>query len=157
MTETRRPPIVSVSLLFIANAYTSATLPGSLLLAQGSAGSADPACMTVSASSACVAAAPSSVNREFEKLATNWENETAMMSLVSQQLNHPDYLRIIKMGRPVVPLILERLPQRPHAWLTALEILTDENPAAGAESVQDAVARWTRWGKEHAVAQPSFS
>jgi hypothetical protein len=61
------------------------------------------------------------------------------------------YQRIIGMGLPVVPLILEELRREPDQWFWALEAITDENPvpAEDAGNVRAMADAWIEWGRQH--------
>ena len=56
--------------------------------------------------------------------------------------------RIIGMGMPVVPLILEDLRRRPNHWFWALEAITEQNPVPPEElgKVQQMADAWIEWG-----------
>ncbi len=41
---------------------------------------------------------------------------------------HPSYLRIVGLGRSVIPLILRELRDRPTYWFAALQALADDGP-----------------------------
>lgn len=60
------------------------------------------------------------------------------------------YQRIIGMGWPVVPLILEELQREPDQWFWALESITEENPVPPEASgqVRLMVQAWIEWGMQ---------
>jgi hypothetical protein len=61
---------------------------------------------------------------------------------------HPDRAAIKALGQEAVPVILAELSARPDVrWLGLLTELTGADPAQGAQSVADAVARWQRWAR----------
>jgi hypothetical protein len=66
------------------------------------------------------------------------------------------YQRIIGMGWPVVPLILEELRREPDQWFWALEAITEENPvpAADAGNVRRMAQAWIDWGVSQGLLQP---
>ena len=45
----------------------------------------------------------------FLELADQWENETVLLSRTDMAIKHPAYPKIIDMGEPAVPLILQRM------------------------------------------------
>jgi hypothetical protein len=59
------------------------------------------------------------------------------------------YQRIIGMGMPVVPLLLEELEREPDQWFWALESITEENPVppAAAGRIREMAAAWIEWGR----------
>jgi hypothetical protein len=63
----------------------------------------------------------------------------------------PPYQRIIGMGLPAVPLILEELRREPNQWFWALEAITEGNPVpmAVAGKVREMADAWIEWGKRH--------
>ena len=88
---------------------------------------------------------------EFNTLAEEWRAETRMLSLVTQKSMHPAYQKIISMGRPVVPLILRDLEQKPDHWFWALRAITGDNPVESQQRSQMKLMAqaWIQWGKEN--------
>jgi hypothetical protein len=88
---------------------------------------------------------------EFNTLAEEWRAETRMLSLVTQKSMHPAYQRIIGMGRPVVPLILRDLEQKPDHWFWALRAITGDNPVKSEQRgrMKLMAQAWIQWGKEN--------
>jgi hypothetical protein len=91
------------------------------------------------------------LRRTFDELADTWEAETAFVSVVMKKVLHPSYQRIIGLGPAAVPLILERLEQRPQHWFWALEAITGDDPADGADSTLSATDAWLDWGRERGL------
>ncbi len=85
----------------------------------------------------------------FERLADQWESESAFESMVPQKVLHPAYQRIIGMGQPAIPLVLKRLRDKPAQWFWALTAMTGSDPASGEDTVEGAREAWLRWGREH--------
>ena len=85
----------------------------------------------------------------FEKYVKKWKKETSHISQVSQRLQHPDYKRILNLGRHIVPSILKDLEKDPDHWFHALLYLTGENPIPSdfSGTVTDAAQIWIDWGK----------
>ena len=94
-------------------------------------------------------ASQAALEREFNQRAERWETESAIYSSPGAKLLHKDYMAIIKMGEPVVPMILKRMQTSHSDWLWALEhIVENENPASGMEDFDCAAQAWLEWGKK---------
>ena len=95
-------------------------------------------------------ARPQADGRErFRRLAAEWKTEARYLSNSAQMAMLKPYQRIIGMGLPVVPLILEELEREPDQWFWALESITDENPVPpdAAGHVSSMTRAWVEWGK----------
>jgi hypothetical protein len=90
------------------------------------------------------------IEREFRALADQWHEETGLFSSVPQIAMHPAYQRIIGMGRPAIPLILEEMRRQPGQWFWALRAITGELPVPDDHRgrVQLMVQDWLEWGKQ---------
>lgn len=64
----------------------------------------------------------------FLRLVADWKDQSRYLSNSAQMAMLRPYQRIIGMGLPVVPLILEELQREPDQWFWALEAITEENP-----------------------------
>jgi hypothetical protein len=84
---------------------------------------------------------------EFTVLADQWRRDTRHLSLVSKKITHPTYFRIIGMGKPVAPLLLEALRDRPAHWFAALRAVTNADPAGPEANPSEARQAWLEWGK----------
>jgi hypothetical protein len=89
----------------------------------------------------------------FERLAAEWKEQARYLSSTTRMAMLQPYQRIIGMGMPVVPLILEELRREPHHWFWALEAITEENPVPTAalgktKAMADA---WIKWGIENGL------
>lgn len=95
------------------------------------------------------------LKKEFEKHAKKWIRDTQFVSSLTDKYLHPSYARIMGMGRPAVPLILERLQRRPSDWFYALRAMTGENPvkSADAGNVEKMSQAWLDWGREKGLCQ----
>jgi hypothetical protein len=65
---------------------------------------------------------------------------------------HPAYQRIIGLGQPAVPLLIEELRTRPDHWFWALSCIVGIDPAQGATTVESAAERWINWAAEAGYA-----
>ena len=94
---------------------------------------------------------PTAVDRAaFERLADEWEFETALLSSSDQAADHPAHHAIIDMGEPVVPLILARMQSQGGHWFHALQAITGANPVKPSErgNIPAMTAAWLKWGQE---------
>jgi hypothetical protein len=90
---------------------------------------------------------PVSIEGEFAFHAFKWTRDTKHYSSVGKMVLHPSYLRIIGMGRQVLPLLLKELEARSNHWLIALNAITGEDPATPESTFQEAVDTWLSWGR----------
>jgi hypothetical protein len=90
------------------------------------------------------------VEIQFERLAREWKSETFFQSSTSMKMMHPAYQRIIGLGWPVVPSLLNALRQRPDFWFEALHAITGAQPVT-YEHAGDVAAMtndWLLWGQQ---------
>lgn len=85
----------------------------------------------------------------FQRLAAEWKDRSRYLSNPAQMAMLEPYQRIIGMGPPVVPLILEELRREPDHWFWALEAITEENPVPpeAAGKVRLMARAWVEWGE----------
>ena len=90
------------------------------------------------------------LRERFQRLAAEWKAQSRYLSNTAQMAMLKPYQRIIGMGMPVVPLILEELQREPDQWFWALEAITEQNPASGevAGNVREMSQAWLDWGKQ---------
>jgi hypothetical protein len=94
------------------------------------------------------------VARTFLQLVDRWRAETRFSSSSREIVFHPAYQRIIGLGPEVVPLILQRLKQRPEHWFWALTALTgasDVVPPNERGDLAAMTARWLAWGRQRGL------
>ncbi len=82
--------------------------------------------------------------------AREWKDRSRFLSNTAQMAMLAPYQRIIGMGEPAVPLILEELQREPDQWYWALEMITEENPVppGAAGDVRRMAQAWIEWGKQ---------
>jgi hypothetical protein len=85
----------------------------------------------------------------FRLLARQWRNETAILSSPTRITAHPAYRAIIGLGSSIVPLILREIQYDPYEWLWTLREITGQDPAKGLRDIDQAVAAWLAWGRNH--------
>jgi hypothetical protein len=90
----------------------------------------------------------------FQRLALQWKDQSRYLSNTAQMAMLPAYQRIIGMGWPAVPLILEELEREPDQWFWALEAITEANPVPeeARGKVRETATAWIDWGREHGFA-----
>ena len=91
-----------------------------------------------------------SVEERFRRLATEWKEQSRYLSNTAQMAMLKPYQRIIGLGLPVVPLILEELNREPNQWFWALEAITEQNPVPpeAVGKVRLMAQAWIEWGKQ---------
>jgi hypothetical protein len=87
------------------------------------------------------------LEQRFNELASKWQRETCGLSSITKKITNINYLKIIAMGKAVVPLILRSLEKQPDHWFVALKALTDQDPTSPNDSFAQAVEAWLNWGK----------
>src|SRR6478609_1602117 len=86
----------------------------------------------------------------FRQLAAEWKEQSRYLSNTAQMAMLKPYQRIIGMGLPAVPLILEELQREPDQWFWALESITGQDPvpSEAAGRVRSMAQAWIEWGKQ---------
>jgi hypothetical protein len=92
----------------------------------------------------------------FDKLADDWQAETAMMSSPIGRVSHRAYQQIVGMGPTAVPLIMERWRTYDDDWGWALAAIVGEDAAAGTITYGDMKAKWLEWYEQSAYETCSF-
>lgn len=90
------------------------------------------------------------LRRQFESLSAQWKEESRYLSSTTEIATNPAYQRIIGMGMPVVPLILEDLRKQPYHWFWALNAITGEDPVPKSirGRIREMADAWISWGVE---------
>lgn len=95
-----------------------------------------------------------SLRGQFSKLVSEWRAETAGLSSPRAIAGHHAYQRIIAMGAPVIPFILQDMKDNGGWWYPALRTLTGVNPvpesAKGSPPLNDEA--WLQWGRDNGYA-----
>jgi hypothetical protein len=91
------------------------------------------------------------VHTEFAALADEWRTAVEFEPSLEKVVMHSAYQRIIGMGGVVVPLILAELEREPDYWFWSLAAITRDDPADGAETVEEAAAQWLSWGRDRGI------
>lgn len=85
---------------------------------------------------------------QFHRILMQWRIETAVKSRVEERIASPAFAKIVKIGWPVVPLILSELRTRPDFLFLALHHITNENPLSEEDRghPRRMVNAWLAWG-----------
>ena len=97
----------------------------------------------------------SDIERQFNQLASQWEAETGMLSVLSQKVLHPAYQQIIGMGEKAIPLLLKELEREPNHWFWALRSITGANPVKPENRgrIKCMAQDWLEWGRDRGYCQ----
>ena len=84
----------------------------------------------------------------FERLADEWERDRPRGVDIAQMTRHTAYQRIIAMGDPAVPWLLQRLATKPDHWFVALSAITGARPVPPEirGRIKGMVQAWLDWG-----------
>src|SRR6266481_5653717 len=85
----------------------------------------------------------------FRAAVEEWRRQSEHLSSITKMIALPSYRRIIDMGKPVIPLLLRELKERPHFWFAALREITGENDIGKGAEFKDAMDAWLTWGRSH--------
>ena len=87
----------------------------------------------------------------FEALADQWEEETVLLSNSERKNAHPALQEIIRMGPPMVPLILERMRSQGGHWFAALQQITGARPVPPESRgrIKEMTKVWLDWGERN--------
>jgi hypothetical protein len=91
------------------------------------------------------------LEERFNQLVAKWHAETAYLSDSRKMHAHPAYQEIIRLGQPVVPLILRALEREPDHFHHALHAITGAQPVPRehAGNIAEIAEDWVRWGREN--------
>ena len=95
--------------------------------------------------------AATTLDREtFDRLADDWEHTRPRGADIEQMTNHPAYQRIIAMGEPAVPWLLQRLVEKPDHWFVALNAITGARPVPPESRgrIKEMTQAWLTWGRQ---------
>jgi hypothetical protein len=82
----------------------------------------------------------------FQAYVEQWRADTLALSSTRQITSHPNYKKIIELGRKVLPLVLQELQDRPTYWFAALEELAPEGPRGPFGNFNERRQAWLTWG-----------
>lgn len=89
------------------------------------------------------------IEQKFYLLKTSWRKETEFLSSINEIAMHPNYQKIIGMGTPVIPLILNEMRNEPGHWFWALKAISSEDPVPSdlKGKIKEMTIKWLQWGK----------
>ncbi len=89
--------------------------------------------------------------REFDRLAAAWLEDTQVTSSLTRMVKHPAYQQIIAMGERAIPPILRDLDQDPKHWGPALHAITGVRPvpAEDAGKLKAVAKAWLQWARDN--------
>lgn len=89
------------------------------------------------------------IEAKFRKLVDQWRAESEHLSSAKSAMALDSYRQIVKMGQPVVRLILLELKERPHFWFGALREITGAKELGKNFKFKEAIAAWLKWGYDN--------
>lgn len=89
----------------------------------------------------------------FKAFAEEWHRETAGHSSMTMRQRHPAYRKIVDLGWPIVPMLLQALRGMPDLWFPLLREITKENPVKPDDrgDYQKMSDAWLVWGRERGL------
>ncbi len=95
--------------------------------------------------------ATTDIEADFQRLATEWKQETAHLSSPEMIAAHRAYQEIIGMGKNAIPFILRDLEDSPSQWFWALRSIVGESPVRPEDrgDVDAMAAAWLEWGRRN--------
>jgi hypothetical protein len=92
-----------------------------------------------------------SLEVRFYELAAKWNEEIGAESSLTKITGNINYLRIISLGKPVVPLILKQLQHESAPWFLALSAITGELNIGKehAGNFGKMAEAWLQWGSQN--------
>ena len=99
---------------------------------------------------------PPFLRRRFNELVQQWTDDTMVSSSSHDIYMHSAYQRVIGLGRPVLPFVIEEMLLGELHWSWALSAITGENPAPNSGSPRAATEAWIQWAKEQGLVAETF-
>ena len=87
----------------------------------------------------------------LDRLADEWERDRPRGADIEQMTRHSAYQRIIAVGEPAVPWLLQRLATKPGHWFVALNTITGARPVPPESRgrIKEMIQAWLDWGLQH--------
>jgi len=89
---------------------------------------------------------------KFNNLYKAWQSNTLLQSSISKIVDDVNFKRLVDMGQPAIPLIIEEIDKNPSTLVWALNIITGTSFSTSQRiTIKDACKRWVRWWKEEST------
>jgi len=90
----------------------------------------------------------------FERLVTEWRQETRFLSSITEMAISPPYQKIIGLGPAVLPFLFQQLRERPDHWFWALKAITREDPVPEESrgNLSQMTEAWLHWAQSQGYA-----
>jgi hypothetical protein len=87
----------------------------------------------------------------FFELSNEVIEDNLLTSSPNKLSSHPSYLKLLSMGKPVLPFLLFSLDYYPTFWFPALRLITDVNPVREENigNIPKMVEDWKIWAIEN--------
>jgi hypothetical protein len=84
----------------------------------------------------------------FLSLKQEWEDDTVMLSSITEIAMHPAYQQIIGMGPIAISFILHEMNAKTGHWFWALKSITGEDPVTAEKRgrIKEMTEAWLSWG-----------
>ena len=94
------------------------------------------------------------ITEMFFAMATRWREETMLCSSVSDTMLNHWYLEIIALGKPILPLIIYELENKPDYWFAALREITGQDPVRPEHKGNFELMRrdWLKWAEREGIS-----
>jgi hypothetical protein len=89
------------------------------------------------------------IKQKFEQLVIQIEKDTIFVSNPHNWIDHPNYQKIIAMGKIVIPWLIDRLELSGITWIEALYRITKADPVPKEHygNVDAMIKDWKEWFK----------
>lgn len=101
--------------------------------------------------SKAVVATRFSVETAVQSSFKEWMDAVAVTSDASKMVSHPAYKRIVALGEPAIPAILQSLRKEPSLLAWALFDIAGVNPVPPADygKIDKITKAWLKWGRKN--------
>lgn len=95
--------------------------------------------------------ATAAIEPTFNSLVAEWRATRGHHSRLDKLVLNNAYQRIIGLGKPVIPLLIKEMAERPSHWDWALKAITGDDPVPKDAwgDLPKIAAAWVEWGKDN--------